>query len=229
MCVPRSGSSYVFRRMSQSPDIQHTYYEPFLLEEVDKSVEKNFYAACWDVMNDITRHPTGVLIKDTLNYIDYIDNNSDSDCDFKTLFSRFYTHINNNFYKIKLFRRNIFEQAVSNCIAEITDKWSTFHDEFRFPLVTVEIEHLKKVLDRHKHVRNFLLSYPCYDEILYYEDIIDSTTTNDWGFNFLKKPEIISDGITVKNPLKNRIVINYQDLVEWYNKHKHQYEINDDK
>jgi hypothetical protein len=225
MCVPRSGSSYFFKIMSQSPDIHRSYYEPFSNDNVDQLDDQQAYNTYVSIINDIKQQPTGVLIKDTLNYIDLIDPLIDDNQRLKALFFDFYRHINENFYKIKLYRNDIFEQALSNCIAESTGKWSTFNGEFKFPVVNITIEHLKSILERHKYVRQYLIDYPYYDKIVYYEDIINLDLTKEWIFDFLEKPELIRPEFTIKNPPKNRIVANYQELADWYEKNKKQYEI----
>lgn len=218
MCLPRSGSTYFYKLMRQSPDIVHSYREPFNIKDPD------LYHKYIQTIDNIKSHSAGVLVKDTLTHVRMFDSN-----DYKQLFLNFYQHVNEQFYVVKLYRRNIFEQAVSNCIAEITDTWSTPADKFNFNLVTIPVEHLKFVLDSHKIYRDFLKNFQSFDKIIYYEDLIDLHNLNaEWVFDFLTPPAEIKTNDTIQNPPKHKIVINYNEIFDWYEKNKMHYEIDYD-
>lgn len=227
LTLPRSGSSYFFKLMSQSPDIVHRYYEPFN-DELLKT-ESEFYELCVSKINEIKLYKNGVLVKDTINYINYLDHEIGDVYNYRDLFLDFYNVVNSNFYVIKLHRRDIFNQAVSNCIAELTGKWTTYNGEYKFPVVNIDTDLLKSKLDIHKKSRSFLINYPHCDKELYYEDIIENyDLTKEWIFDFLTPPDVIKPEFTTLNPPKHRVVSNYNELVDWYNNHKDQYEIKND-
>lgn len=228
MTLPRSGSTYLFKTMIQSPDIAHSYKEPFNPEYFKSETDLDVFNS-YRIFIDKIKTQQGVLIKDTLNYVDMLKEGFDSKYDFRSLFLEFQDIINQNFYKIKIYRRNIFDQALSNCIAVLTDKWITFNDETRFPVITVDIDYFKSMLDDHKNYRSFLLNYQHYDKIIWYEDILNyAKSYQEWPFSFLTPPAEYKPVPTVPNPPKYRIVINFNELLEWYEKHKHIYEIDYD-
>lgn len=225
MSVPRSGSTYLFKMIAQSPDITQTFKEPFNFENINSASEQDVYDSYRSKISEIMSVTDGVLIKDTLNYVGLLDPNIEYAHDFSQLFSNFHQHVNDNFYKIKIYRRDVFEQALSNCVASITDKWVTFENDQEFSTVTVDLDYFKSILDVHKNIRKFLVRYPC-DTIVYYEDLIDTLyLKNEWIFNRLQQPKLIKPIPTVPNPPKDKIVINYYELVDWYEKNKHHYEI----
>lgn len=229
MTVPRSGSTYLFDLISQSPDITHLYKEPFNLDSVKYDTDLDMLAMYESKILNIKSHTTGILIKDTLRHIDIIDPNTDYADVFKNLFLDFYQHVNDNFYKIKLYRRNMFEQILSNCIAALTDTWITNNSDYQFPVITVPIGYFKSTVVIHAKTRKFLINYPYYDKIIYYEDILPiQHATSNWIFDCVEQPHIIKPALTISNPPKHRVVLNYNELFDWYNKHKHEYEVEHD-
>ena len=226
MSLPRSGSTYLYKIMSQSPDITQLYYEPFNYDDVlHVSNKTEIYNRCAAAIADIKQHNTGVLIKDTLTYVQDIKHNQD----YYQLFSKFQTYINEHFYRIKLYRRNIFEQAISNCVASLTGTWSRKTDDFKFQVVNIELRHFKSVLDINKQRTQFLVNYPHYDKIIYYEDIINNYNLDtEWVFDFLKPPDRIEPAVIMRNPPKHKVVYNYSELLNWYESNRHEYEIDYD-
>ena len=164
MALPRSGSTFLYRMMAQSPDVAHLYYEPFNYTEIAQDYHKtDIYNRCATVMEEIKHCADGILVKDTLTYVHDIQ----TDERYRQLFENFQTYINDNFYRVKLYRRDIFEQSISNCIATLTDKWSRKSTDTKFDVVTIQVSHLKYILDINKQMRDFLVNYPHYDKIIY--------------------------------------------------------------
>lgn len=226
MSVPRAGSTYLFNLMSQSPDIAHLYNEPFNIEHINHNNDSDNFNIYESKILEIKRHTTGVLIKDTLNYINFLDSSIDCTNVFKNLFLDFQRHVNDNFYKIKVYRRNVFDQALSNCIAVLTDTWIAHNSDYQFPVITVPIAYFKSIVATHATTRKFLINYSNYDKIIYYEDILRNYhSTDSWIFDCLQQPHILKPILTIPNPPKNRVVSNYNELFDWYNQYKHTYEI----
>jgi hypothetical protein len=229
MSAPRSGSTYLFDLISQSADVAHLYKEPFNSDSVKYDTDLDMLNTYESKILDIKSHSTGILIKDTLRHIDVFESNSDYADVFKHLFLDFYQYINDNFYKIKLYRRNMFEQSLSNCIAALTDIWATNNNDYQFPVITVPIDYFKSTVAIHATTRKFLINYPHYDKIIYYEDLLSNYhATGSWMFDRIEQPHVLKPILTIPNPPKHRVVSNYNELFDWYDQHRHEYEIEHD-
>lgn len=207
--------------LSQSAEFTHLIDEPFNL---DNSLfpESQYVDRCIGNIDMIAAMQDGVLIKDNLSYIG--SRYFATDTALQQAIARHQTHIKNNFYKIKLMRRNMFEQAMSNCIANLSDTWSYHIDVTPAAPMAVSVDMLSNMLDIYQTRRRYLVDYPDCDEVLFYEDL-SNDVAKDWGLiQGVAAPASFSEMLSIPSPDKRTMVLNYDELHDWYQANKSRYE-----
>lgn len=219
LSTPRSGSGYLAELLMQSPDLLHYIGEPFNFDLGYNDVAdlSPFYARSVD---NIMRSGNASLIKDNLSYIgrDEFDNQN-----IAAMINAYHKHISESFYIIKLIRRDPLQQALSACLAEITNIWYTQDGDISNP-VNIPIEFLRQTLDIYLIRRRYLVNFQRYDEIVIYEDLTDDNVANMRLIKGLRHPDHEIETTITKNPDKSAFVANYDELLDWYNSNRDRYE-----
>ncbi len=219
--LPRSGTRYFSYLISQSPCVVEFIDEPFNVDEKNISISE-YISYCKSQLNYIETHTGGLLIKDNITYelTTLINNNNKSAIEF---FNQYRHLLEQKFTVVKLIRSNIFDMALSGCIAAKTNTWVTFHYT---PITQCHIElnnfkqHCDLLFNSYK-----LLSEINSDYIVNYDDL-SSVHEDDWKLvDFIPKPSKIVNFGGIPNRPKNLTVSNYNELYEWYQDHKFEYRI----
>lgn len=219
---PRSASTYLARMLIKSPDLSTLISEPFNID-VGEQLNVAYIKKCRANLDLIKSHTNNLLIKDNLSY--YIATFYYSNSAVCDIIDEYHDHINRNFYKIKLIRNDIFEQALSNCIAVMQDIWSYNSLYDVMPTLTIDkqmfIDTLHMYMDRHNHLRNHITGHTT----IYYDQLTNDTAT-DWKlFDAITPPEQMTPADTDPNPEKSSHVTNYYELYQWFLEHQDEYQL----
>ena len=222
LSTPRSGSGYLAELLMQSPDLLHYIGEPFNFDFGYNGIDLT--PLYFDRLDNINRSGNMLLIKDKLSYVgrDEFENSPH----IASIVSAYHKHISESFYIIKLIRKDPFQQALSACLAETTNMWHMKNNEINeiTKPVHISLDFLKQTLEIYLIKRRYLINFQRYDEIVMYEDLTDDNLTNMKLITGLRCPDHEIETKIIKNPDKAALVVNYDDLLNWYRNNKDRYE-----
>lgn len=221
LSLPRSGTRYFSYLISQSPSVIKFNDEPFNVDNASDTVD-DYIAYCESQLNEIEKYQSGLLIKDNITFhlITLIDQNDTSAINF---FNRYKTVLEKHFVVIKLIRKNIFDQTLSQCVASKTNVWVNYHNTAILKC-HIDLDSFKKECDlsfkKHKLLSEIKSNY-----VVDYDDLSSEYAT-DWNLvNFIPRPTEFYNFGGIPNHPKNSTVINYKELYEWYQDHKYEYKL----
>lgn len=115
-------------------------------------------------------------------------------------------------YNILLLRKDIFQAALSLCVASIKQQWTNDHDD-----LPIEISE-EKFIEMYTHQVNYKNMYTNmhFDQVIYTEDLTEDP--NDiWSVLTGQYPDNPITNTIEKSPDKTKVVTNYQQLKDLYN------------
>ena len=198
--VPRSGSTYVFynlvehilnsgwnKKFNTDFNIHHKGSEPFRQDVVSR-VEEFEQEECW---------------------IAKVHNVDMRNLKEAGVYKRFECMPD---YNILLLRKNLFDSALSLCIASIKQQWTNEHDT---KPIKISVDKFNEMLG---HQIEYQDSYNdmTFDTTIYTEDLTNDP--NDiWNMLTGTQPKHSITNSISKSPNKQQVVINYKELRSIYN------------
>lgn len=197
LSIPRSGSTYVSNLIRNSISFEYSFLDPIDNWKFTNNIVSKQYEKINEIKNLINN--SSVFIRHNSHFFG-LDVSVASE--FEKLF--------NNFYIIKLLRPNsLFDITLSHCYAMTT---GVVHDylAYNVPVITVSDEMYLQEVEVCKTRYINLEKFPVYDEILYYDDVLQQKNT-------LKNIALGWESVpSASNKHKRNKISNYDDLYRKY-------------
>jgi len=222
LSLPRSGSTYTYTALKQSKLFDCFFYEPLNTYFPDQTkfiynAEEEHIELCYENLKYMKKNlkNMNVLMKE-VHLFNYIDKKK-----YKDLIEDYLEFIENNFKILKLTRNDLFSSVLSNLIAKKLNMREIFSNKEKLVQINVFFnipveEFSKELLSRKLHHQK-IIQYCNHDYELDYDqlsikkiaDVLDIEIKN-----------IDKSKLTVKNRNKRDLVLNYEELEEWYENNK---------
>ena len=212
--LPRSGSTYLVEIAQFMQRYEIDYCEPFHSGSDPSMQHQSDYSKFCKKLEKI-KNCKSALIKDIGNLFWYIDQNEDEFYKFRDLDREYRDCIDNNFYKIYIRRKDLFEVVLSYAIACQTGKWHRKRLEWWHKKLNIDPEFFVKTGHQLLRQKQYVENFCNFDSVVDYETLtFDPKKDLLKVFNFdLTKLRRAS---TITNPCKEKIVKNYTELKEIY-------------
>ena len=223
--MPRSGTEYLFGMLHQLPEISVSISEPFHINQIFE-IDTDYVTGArkqLEIIKQLSLTNSLLLkeiyIPDIRLQLPFLS--SDGKCydlsnnaKLLEIFNEYKTFLENNFYKIKLVRNDLFEMVLSTCIALEIGQWHNANmDSIK---VNVQVGNFTETLRRYKLIYKSLINYSECQETICYENLTGNYASDCHLIKCITSPIDPKKQVMFKNPNKQNIIVNYDEVLEVY-------------
>ena len=223
--MPRSATEYILDLLKQLPWISSTISEPFHPKQIFK-IDNDYVTGAkkqLDIIKELASNNSLILkeihianVKHQLSMWkdkDDIGVDLSENIELMKVFDEYKSLIENNFYKIKLVRNNLFDLTLSMYLAIENNTWH--YTGTKFNQTIVNTEYFKNLLWDYKIIYDSLIDYPGCQETLTYEKLTGDYSIDCNLIKCIDTPFDFQQRI-FKNSDKKELIVNYNEIIEIY-------------